>query len=76
MRRYHFDLVDTNSVTDAGGALLADDDQARNVARDLAQEVRETRPQLVGRGYGISVRAANGAEVFRVEIDPKKENGR
>lgn len=75
MRRYHFDLVDPNSVTDAGGALLDDDSQARKVARNLAQEVRESRPHLIGHGYGISVRTANGAEVFRVEIDPKKEDG-
>src|SRR5690242_21905725 len=50
MRRYHFDLVDTNAVTDAGGSLL-DDDQARKVARHLVHEVREMRPELIGRGY-------------------------
>ena len=76
MRRYHFDLVDTNSVTDAGGALLIDDNQAWKVARDLAREVRERRPQLIGLGYTISVRAANGSEVFRVEIDAGREDGR
>ena len=75
MRRYHFDLVDTDRVTDAGGAILDHDDQARKIAEDLAQGVRETRPELIGRGYQISVRADNGSEVCRVAVDPEKGGG-
>ena len=78
MRRYHFDLIDTNQVTDTKGAILDDDGQARKIARELAQEVREGRPHLIGRGYEILVRAENGDEVSRVPIDqvPRDENGR
>jgi len=32
--RYHFNLVDTDRVTDAGGAILDHDDQARRIVPD------------------------------------------
>ena len=69
MRRYHFDLVDTNTVTDASGAVLDNDDQARKVARELAQEVRAQRPGLIGLGYEILVRRDSGEEIWRTAID-------
>lgn len=75
MRRYHFDLVDTDRVTNAGGAILDHDDQARKIAEDLAQDVRDTRPELIGQGYHISVRAENGNEVCRVAVDREKGKG-
>ena len=77
MRRYHFDLIDTNSVTDASGALLDDDAQARKIARELVQEVRETRPELVGKGYEVLVRNENGEEILRTAVDqsPTAGNG-
>jgi hypothetical protein len=77
MRRYHFDLVDTNTVTDASGAILDNDDQARKVARELVLDVREQRPELVGHGYEILVRRDSGEEILRAAIDmaPKCENG-
>ncbi len=70
MRRYHFDLVDTTSVTDASGAILDNDEQARNVARELVHEVRETRPELIGLGYEVLVRTENGQEIWRTAVDP------
>jgi hypothetical protein len=77
MRRYHFDLVDTHTVTDASGAILDNDDQARKVARELVLDVREQRPELVGHGYEILVRRDSGEEVLRAAIDmaPKREKG-
>ena len=69
MRRYHFDLVDTNSVTDVNGAILHDDAQANKVAHELAHEVREGRPELIGHGYEILVRTEHGEEISRVAID-------
>ena len=69
MRRYHFDLVDADTVTEASGALLDDDDQAGKVARELAQEVREQRPELLGHGYAVSVRSDSGEEIWRAAID-------
>ena len=75
MRRYHFDLVDTNAVTDAGGSLLDDDNQARKVARHLVHEVREMRPELIGRGYVVIVRSDAGDEILRTEIDFPENGG-
>lgn len=76
MRRYHFNLIDTNTVTDAGGALLDDDDQARKVARELALEVRLQRPDLIGQGYEILVRTEGGVEILRAAIDqPRAARG-
>jgi hypothetical protein len=69
MRRYHFDLNDTRSVTGAGGALLDNDSQARKIAQDLVQGVRQTRPELIGQGYEIIVRSEAGDEVLREAID-------
>jgi hypothetical protein len=69
MRRYHFDLVDTTSVTDANGAILDSDEQAIKVARDIVHEVRETRPELLGHGYEVLVRADNGQEIWRTAVD-------
>ena len=76
MRRYHFDLVHTDSVTDAGGSILGDDEQARKVARKLVHEVREKRPELVGQGYEVLVRTDNGDVISRSAIDrPPTGNG-
>jgi hypothetical protein len=77
MHRYHFDLVDNENVTDVSGAILDDDEQARKVALELAQAVRDGRPELIGLGYEILVRGENGAEVSRVSIDqpPRGNNG-
>jgi len=69
MRRYHFDLIDTDDVTVANGAILDDDNQARRVALDLARGVREGRPELIGCGYQILVRNESGEEISRVSID-------
>lgn len=68
MRRYHFDLIDTDTVTNASGALL-DDDQARKVAHALALEVRLQRPDLIGQGCEILVRTEGGIEILRAAID-------
>ena len=75
MRRYHFDLVDTNTVTDAGGSLLDDDNQAKKIAYGLALEVRQQRPELIGHGYEILVRAENGDEILRAPIDHPATDG-
>ena len=75
MRRYHFDLVDTYTVVDAGGSLLDNDDQARKVAHGLVLEVRETRPELVGRGYVVIVRSDGGQEISRTAIDHPAGDG-
>ena len=69
MPRYNFDLVTTEEVAGAAGAILDDDDQAEKVARNLATDVREARPDFIGKGCEIVVRSGDGNEIFRVSID-------
>ena len=77
MRRYHFDLIDTNNVTDVTGAILDDDDHAIRVALDIARDARKERPDLMGRGYEVVVRIEGGEEISRTALDlpPKDGNG-
>jgi hypothetical protein len=69
MPRYHFDLVNSEEVTDVIGAILDDDGKAEKVALGLARDVREAKPEFIGKGYEIVVRAEDGNEIFRVSID-------
>jgi hypothetical protein len=69
MRRYHFDLIDTNNVTDVTGAVLDDDNHANRIALDLARDAREGRPDLMGHGYEIRVRTESGEEISRTALD-------
>jgi hypothetical protein len=77
MPRYHFDLVSSEEVTDVTGAILDDDEQAEKVALGLAVDVREAKPEFIGKGYEIVVRTEDGNEIFRVSIDrvPGRKNG-
>jgi hypothetical protein len=77
MPRYNFDLVTTEEVAGVTGAILDDDDQAEKVARSLATDVRESRPDFVGKGCEIVVTTGDGNEIFRVSIDrtPRRTNG-
>lgn len=76
MRRYHFDLLDTNNVTDVIGAVLDDDNHAREVAQGIARDAREGRPDLMGRGYEIRIRTESGAELSpRLALDHPPGNG-
>lgn len=75
MQRYFFDLIDTTSVTDAGGALLENDNHARKVARELVHDVRKSRPELIGRGYTVVVRSQAGDEIMRAAVDTTDGEG-
>jgi hypothetical protein len=77
MPRYNFDLVTTEEVAGVTGAILDDDDQAEKVARNLATDVREARPDFIGKGCVIVVRTGDGNEIYRVSIDriPRRTNG-
>jgi len=77
MQRYHFDLINTEEVTDVTGAILDDDHQAEKIAQKLATDVRTARPDFVGKGCEIVVRTEDGNVIFRVSIDriPRRTNG-
>jgi hypothetical protein len=68
MPRYHFDLVDHNTVEDKGGQVLADDVMASDVADRLAEELYQVRPELRGKGYSILVSGPDGETVHKVPV--------
>jgi hypothetical protein len=69
MPLYYFKLVDSKIVADHGVHELADDAAARLEAIKLARSLRETRPQLRGLRYSISVTAEDGAGVCLMPLD-------
>jgi hypothetical protein len=69
MPRYHFSLVDSTTVEDQGGRILADDAMATDVANRLASQLREIRPELIGKNYAIVVTSADGRELHRAALD-------
>jgi hypothetical protein len=66
---YYFKLVDSIIVADHGVHELVDDDAARVEAIKLALSIRETRPELRGQHYSISVTAQDGAGVCVIPLD-------
>jgi hypothetical protein len=56
MPRYHFNLVDSKTVADQGGAEISDDMQAMDVAEQIAPQAsagtsRAKKPKLLDIGY-------------------------
>ncbi|WP_407188601.1 DUF6894 family protein [Bradyrhizobium centrosematis] len=69
MPRYHFDLIDSKTVIDYGGQLLADVQMAIQVANRLANELSAARPELRGKGYKVLVTDADGDRVHEAPLD-------
>ncbi|KRP88930.1 MULTISPECIES: hypothetical protein [Bradyrhizobium] len=69
MPRYHFDLVDSETVADEGGADLPDDIKALDVAEEIARRLLEERPELKGRHFSILVTNEDGEEIGRMPLD-------
>ena len=69
MPLYHFDLVNTKTITDQGGAELPDDIEAIDSADQIARRLLDERPYLKNRHYAILVTNEDGAEVCRVPLD-------
>lgn len=69
MPRYHFDLVDSKTVTDEGGAELPDDIAALDVAEEIARRLLTERPELRNRHFSILVTSQEGVEIGRVPLD-------
>lgn len=69
MPLYHFDLVDTKTVTGQGGAELPDDIAAMDSADKLARRVLCERPDLKGRHCSVLVTNEAGDEVCRLPLE-------
>jgi len=67
--RYHFDLVDSETVADEEGADLPDDIKALDVAEEIARRLLEERPELKGRHFSILVTNEDGEEIGRMPLD-------
>ncbi len=69
MPLYHFDLVNTRTVMNEGGAVLPDDIVAMDAADQLARRLRDTRPELKNGHYSILVTNEDGDEICRLPLD-------
>jgi hypothetical protein len=69
MPKYHFDLVDSKTVADEGGAELGDDSNAVDIAQQIARRLLKERPELKDKHYSILVSNEDGEEVCRVPLD-------
>lgn len=69
MPRYHFDLVDSKTIADEGGAELPDDIKALDLAEEIARRLLRERPELEGRRFSILVTNQDGEEIGRVPLD-------
>lgn len=67
--RYHFDLVDSKTVADEGGAELPDDIMALDVAEEIAKRLLAVRPELRNRHFSILVTNQEGEEIGKVPLD-------
>jgi hypothetical protein len=69
MPLYHFDLVNTRTVTDEGGAMLSDDIAAMDSADAIARRLLGERPELKNRHCSILVTNEQGDEICRLPLD-------
>jgi hypothetical protein len=69
MPKYHFDLVDSKTIADEGGAAVGDDSKAVDIAEQIARRLLKERPELKDKHYSILVSNEDGEEVCRVPLD-------
>jgi hypothetical protein len=68
MPRYHFDLVESKTVADEGGAEVSDDIKAMDIAEEIARRLLLERPELKNRQYSILVSNEDGEEAVPLDI--------
>jgi hypothetical protein len=66
---YHFNLVNTRTVSDQGGAELDDDIEAMDSADAIARRILNERPELRSQHYSILVTDERGKEIFRMPLE-------
>jgi hypothetical protein len=65
---YHFELVNTNTVEDEGGAELFDDIDAMDSADLIARQILREHPQLKNQHYFVLVTNEDGGEIVRIPL--------
>ncbi|BBZ96879.1 hypothetical protein ACVIWV_001315 [Bradyrhizobium diazoefficiens] len=71
MPLYSFKLINTRLVSDFGVHELPGEAEAQIEAIRLARSLRETRPELIGHHYSVSVINDDGAAVCTIPLDNK-----
>jgi uncharacterized protein DUF6894 len=66
---YRFDLINSRTVADEGGAELPDDIGAMDSADALARRLLDQHPSLRNRQFAILVTNDDGDEICRVPLD-------
>jgi hypothetical protein len=66
---YHFDLINSRTVADEGGADLPDDIEAMDSADALARRLLDEFPDLRHRHYAVLVTNDDGDEICRIPLD-------
>jgi len=66
---YHFDLINSRTVADEGGADLPDDIEAMDSADALARRLLDQHPSLRHQHFAILVTNDHGDEICRVLLD-------
>lgn len=71
MPLFTYKLIDAHFVSDFGAHHLPNETEAQIEAIKLARSLRETRPELVGKGYLIYVIGDDGAAICVIPLDAK-----
>ena len=66
---YHFDLINSRTVADEGGAELPDDIMAMDSADELARRLLDRYPDLRNRHFAVLVTNDDGDEICRIPLD-------
>jgi hypothetical protein len=69
MPLFYFKLVDTNFVSNYGAHELPNETAAQITALDIVKSLRETRPELIGNHYSLSVTDEFGDGVCMIPLD-------
>jgi hypothetical protein len=66
---YRFNLEDHRFIADRGMHDCIDEDQAKDMADDIADRLVQEEPSLLTGGHAIVVRDQANRQVYRAEMD-------
>jgi hypothetical protein len=69
MTFYFFELIDGETLSEAGGYDCEDVDEAKDIARALAIRLASSQQRLVGKAVAVVARSEDEQEVYRVGVD-------
>jgi hypothetical protein len=69
MAPYRFNLEDHHFIADRGIHDCVDEEQAREVADEIAEHLVQLQPELLSGGHAIVVRNEHNVQIYRAEMD-------